>query len=1568
MASSAFLKALGLSTQKNRLTNDPGSLLEAVNVLIRRENVIEPRRGFKLYGDSFGTSTDIAKQLFSYRDRILRHYSDTLQFQTNRTNSDGEVIFEDFAGSYTETEAGLRIKAVVSPNGNFYFTTSEGIKKISASSADEFTTADNYISQAGGIKALDVTARLNIEYGDVSSWFIQDSAVAYRVLWNIKDINSNVVPGTPSQRTEIYNPILTLMLTDFSRLLGQLDNVGRAGGGLVTDTDYVSLLNLPSSATASQLRTNLISLATKIDTDIYLANNTGAGVPLNGDAATSSIGVGNEVTLTFTAGDPTQYISIGDHVILSGFATTTGTINAAQLVTNVSATTITFVNATAVTGSVTTFGDIYSYNYRNFTQPSVPSINPTHDDQIEIQDYMESIILRLQSELTGVITSGSATLYIDPLAITQTATVFLNITVPPDVTLNHFYQIYRSNMVTATGTDVLTDLVPDDEMKLIYESYPTQDEIDSKEITVQDITIDSLRTANLYTNPLSGEGILQANDLPPFAKDINQFKNYTFYANTRTLDRFTLNLLGVSNLIDEYNAGRTPTLVISTEDGIDSDVYRFIVGENETTDITFVNETGVNYTSKYFTINSADDVMQYYVWYVVSGVGTDPAVAGKTGIKVLISTGDTGSTIATKTRDTLNTYILDFTSTASSAVLTVVNKDVGYCTDATTGNAPVTVSVTTQGTGEKTTQEEYNITCVADVAGSLAGTYFTINTAYNRQQYYVWYRVSGGGTDPMVANRTAVPVDITTNDSATNVASKTALALNNLNDGIRFVAESNVANLNVKSYRYGQANDAAAGTSGFTVTKVNDGALEVLLSSNASPAQAIDETARSLVSVINKNSTGIINAFYISSVDSAPGQMSFEQRDLNGGAFYMAMNKAQGGATVEVGDSFNPVLTPTNLITAISAANPTVITSTAHGLMDNDEILIVNSNSTPNVDGVYNITLINANTFSIQVNVTSAGNQGSWISTDDINIAVSDNEVRPNRVYYSKLQQPEAVPILNYLDIGPKDKAIKRIYPLRDSLMVFKEDGIYRISGEVAPFTVSIFDNSAIIVAPDSLSISNGLLYCWANQGIISISESGVSILSREIDVDILYRASSQFTNFKQATWGIGYDSENTYLVFTVTETDDEIANVCYVYNNLTQTWTTYDKTNMCGLVNPVDDKLYLGAGDTNFLEQERKNFNRTDYADREFDFALATGNYLNNGLSLALSTVDNIAEGDVLVQEQFLTIFEFNALLKKLDIDTGINITDFFSLLEASNGDDLRALLVALATKLDNSSLGFTDYLDSIDAKTGTITANTLANPTIITTSSPHELQTGRIVNISGSDSTPSIDGNYQVTVISSTTFSIPVPVTIAGTTGTFETVTGDAKDIEACYNTIISKLNLDPDVAFGNYSPIDTISYQECIITDVTTVTKRITVSQALPLVVGEFTVYKAINSHFIYTPNTFGDPLNLKHIRECTLMFEDNSFSQAVLSFATDLLPAFNDVTVLGDGNGLFGHVEFGEGYFGGISNSRPFRTYIPRNSQRCRYLTIKFDHSRAREKYSLNGVTVTGEFELSTRAYK
>ncbi len=65
-------------------------------------------------------------------------------------------------------------------------------------------------------------------------------------------------------------------------------------------------------------------------------------------------------------------------------------------------------------------------------------------------------------------------------------------------------------------------------------------------------------------------------------------------------------------------------------------------------------------------------------------------------------------------------------------------------------------------------------------------------------------------------------------------------------------------------------------------------------------------------------------------------------------------------------------------ITAATAANPTALTSNGHGLITGQMIEITGSNTTPSIDGIHQMTKTGANTFTIPVNVTGAGDAGTW--------------------------------------------------------------------------------------------------------------------------------------------------------------------------------------------------------------------------------------------------------------------------------------------------------------------------------------------------------------------------------------------------------------------------------------------------------------------------------------------------------------------------------------------------------------------------------------------------------------
>ena len=402
----------------------------------------------------------------------------------------------------------------------------------------------------------------------------------------------------------------------------------------------------------------------------------------------------------------------------------------------------------------------------------------------------------------------------------------------------------------------------------------------------------------------------------------------------------------------------------------------------------------------------------------------------------------------------------------------------------------------------------------------------------------------------------------------------------------------------------------------------NNVATNVFFASSAgSPGVNIDSTALNLLEIINTSASNTtLYGYYISSLDDLPGQMQFEERVIGGGAFNI--NSSYGAA-------FSPTVPDQKAITANSLANPTVVTSIAHGLSTGNTITIYNSNSTPTINGDRVVTVLTADTFSIPVNVTVAGTAGIFIITSSL--ILSSNENRQNRVYISKAGQVESVPIYTYFDIGSSNFAIQRVIALRDGIFFLKPDGIFRLSGEsFSSFTVTLVDSTTALQVPESAVAFNNQVFCFADQGICAITDSGVEILSVPIENTLLELASSQYTNFQGASFGVAYESSRQYMFFTVTHETDVIANQAFVYNSLTKSWTRWVMSRTCGIVDLGSNKLHMAETDTGQIMRERKSFTTSDYADKQYAVVISS---IDSSTTMTLSSITNVSVGMTIVQ-----------------------------------------------------------------------------------------------------------------------------------------------------------------------------------------------------------------------------------------------------------------------------------------------------------------------------------------------
>lgn len=742
----------------------------------------------------------------------------------------------------------------------------------------------------------------------------------------------------------------------------------------------------------------------------------------------------------------------------------------------------------------------------------------------------------------------------------DTANVTQTWQIPSGITTSWFYRVYRS------GESAGLEFIPDDELQQVKEGIPTTAEISAGFFTFTDTVVNGMRGATLYTSP-SQQGILQANEPPPFSLDIAAFRNCNFYFNTTSKQRLTFTLLNVGDNSDGGNFGYQTSLG-NTTSGSATITSLVDTAAVVIQDLTYTAVT---------TGAPGNDVSVTYI---------DGATAGAEIVEVIDTTNilitiEDGVSTAAQIKATIDStpnpalvVIQDLTYTAATQGAAGNEISIEYFPGATAGAEVVVVSgnairIKIQSGVSTATQVR---TAFNLVAAATALVTCTVSGTGGTAQVDIAETFLAGGDDNALA---LVSVAVSGISSAPQFIQdltflEDGFDTTTLHVGMRVVgtgipAGSTIATLATSSSITISANASATasnvslvfqdifriGSLSYYAGSANDFPNHVFkVTLDGTPQEQVEATALDLIQAINQD-TGNANTYaYYESSAGTPGIILLEERGIGGNAFWITSTK---------GTSFSPEL----------------------------------SNS-----GTANISL---------------------------------NDAAQNRVYISKPQEPEAVPILQYLPIGSKNFPIVRAVANKDGIFVFKEgEGVYRISGtSIADFTVSLFNSSAQIRVPESAQVLDNNVYCFSDQGIIKVSENGVEVVSIPIEETLLQISSPQFTNFDAQTFAVSYESDRKYIFFTVTDPLDEFATQAFVFNTLTNSWTRWIMTRSMGIVLKIDNKLYMGDPENDFIFQERKNYDRYDYSDQQFAVTIVS----SSGLDITLTDTSEIEAGFTIKQ-----------------------------------------------------------------------------------------------------------------------------------------------------------------------------------------------------------------------------------------------------------------------------------------------------------------------------------------------
>lgn len=243
------------------------------------------------------------------------------------------------------------------------------------------------------------------------------------------------------------------------------------------------------------------------------------------------------------------------------------------------------------------------------------------------------------------------------------------------------------------------------------------------------------------------------------------------------------------------------------------------------------------------------------------------------------------------------------------------------------------------------------------------------------------------------------------------------------------------------------------------------------------------------------------------------------------------------------------------------------------------------------------------------------------------------NDVQPNAVYTSKIGEPEAVPYVNVLLVGSRNKAIRRIIALRNSVIVLKEDGVWKITGDnPLNFSATNLDTTVTVIAPNTAAALNNQIYFLAIDGVCVATDSSVAIVSRKIENRIENIVG--LSNISEISSAVAYDSDRTYRLCT-TLPNQSTRVVTYFHNSLNDTWTDSDQLFVGGVIGPGNIMYYISTD--NRILKERKDGTRIDFSNQSHSVTVTSiATDLLSGVIVCSSAIPQ--EGDFIVKDDVVS------------------------------------------------------------------------------------------------------------------------------------------------------------------------------------------------------------------------------------------------------------------------------------------------------------------------------------------
>lgn len=194
----------------------------------------------------------------------------------------------------------------------------------------------------------------------------------------------------------------------------------------------------------------------------------------------------------------------------------------------------------------------------------------------------------------------------------------------------------------------------------------------------------------------------------------------------------------------------------------------------------------------------------------------------------------------------------------------------------------------------------------------------------------------------------------------------------------------------------------------------------------------------------------------------------------------------------------------------------------------------------------------------LKVTVPVGRRWDATVQPNGTGVATSSQTHPKNLIAFSKTDEPEHVPPVNYLSVGTG--TCYRMAALENSLLVFCSDGIYRVTGAGNQWSINQISKTDILMHPNAVDVFENIAWAWVEHGLAAATEQGVEVISEDAigpDLETATRSYSSLDDLRR-TWGthVKVDRINREVRFQCTNPYTAQWAFSYIFNVRTKMWT----------------------------------------------------------------------------------------------------------------------------------------------------------------------------------------------------------------------------------------------------------------------------------------------------------------------------------------------------------------------------------------------------------------------------